>query len=281
MATYHFPNIICFIVIFFSLAIEANKQFTTMRCESSVTGIYNHRTVLVCKYESQPGQTCQSNWSYSHQTENLCTEEKANAQKQGRCSTDSNTTSLLIEETEISDEGKYHILLDCGAGGYSKAEINLLVKAPYTVPQVTKSDRGGEKGLSCTTLGYPLAKLQWQTENGINLTANYSSLQREDKLYNLTIHLSVVGELCSINHSCSVCIENACKSAKLDCSKTEKNIQSTKQKVTTLGVYLSLGFIMIIFTLLTIMLLFDWRHQIPRARARSKSTTTNLIENTK
>ncbi|XP_038633142.1 uncharacterized protein LOC119953205 isoform X2 [Scyliorhinus canicula] len=269
MATYHFPKILGLIVIFFSLAIEANKPFTTMQCESSVTGIHNHRTVLVCEYESQPGQKCHSNWSYqavhSNQIENLCTEKKANAWKQRRCSTDLNTTLLIIEETEISDEGKYHILLDCGRGGYKKAKINLLVEAPYTVPQVTKSDRGDEKGLSCTTLGYPLAKLQWQIENGINLTANYSSLRREDKLYNLTTHLSVVGELCSINYICSVCIENACKSAKLDCSKTEKNVQLSKQKRRTPGVYLSLGFIMIIFTLLAITLLFDWSHQIPRA----------------
>ncbi|XP_078427025.1 uncharacterized protein LOC144699731 isoform X1 [Cetorhinus maximus] len=251
MATYHFPKILCFILIFFCQTIIADDSFTTVRCKNSVTGIHNHRTVLACECKSNTSiEKCNSTWfdisGSSNVVEIPCTsDQKTNAQNRKRCLTSLKNASLIIEKTEILDIGKYQFFLDCGLTGYAKADVELLVKAPYTVPQLTKRDQGGEKGLSCTTLGYPLAKLHWQTENGNSVTANSSIIQTEDKLYNITTYISIFGEQCSTNHSCSVCIENACISARLECSTTEKVYRLPEQKIRAFfGVTSSLGFIM-------------------------------------
>ncbi|XP_041072539.1 neural cell adhesion molecule L1.1-like isoform X2 [Carcharodon carcharias] len=250
MATYHFPKILCFILIFFCQTIIAKDSFTNVHCNNSVTGIHNRRTVLACEYESYRKEKCNSTWFdisvRSNVVEIPCTsDQKTNAQNRKRCLTGFKHASLIIEKTEILDIGKYQIFLDCGPEGYAVADVELLVKAPYTVPQLTKRDQGSEKGLSCTTLGYPLAKLHWQTENGNSVTANSSIIQTEDKLYNITTYISVTGEQCSTNHSCSVCIENACISASLECSTTEKVYGPPEQKIrASFGVTSSLGFIM-------------------------------------
>ncbi|XP_078081614.1 programmed cell death 1 ligand 2-like isoform X2 [Mustelus asterias] len=271
MATYHFPRILCFIVISFFVTIIAGDAFINVWCKNPVTGIHNKRTVLACEYKSMKKKECNCSWT--HMTMNPtgipCTSnKKANAPERRRCLTDSGNVTLIIEKTEILDEGKYQLLVDCESSGYKTADTELLVKARYTVPQVTKSDRGGEKGLSCTTVGYPLAELHWQIENGTKLTANSSIIQMEDKLYNITTYISVIDEGYCINYSCSVCIENACTSARLDNPKTEGNYQQQEPKIRkSTGVYFSLGFVIVIFALLAMMVPLYWRNQISQENA--------------
>ncbi|XP_067860329.1 CD276 antigen-like isoform X2 [Heptranchias perlo] len=277
MATSYFPKILCFIVFFF-FNIAAEK-FTSIQCESPVTGIHDQRTVLSCEYKSRNKKECNITWRYMpvHSTDwnNIsCTSDnKRNAQKQRICHLGFEYASLIIEKTEISDEGKYQIFLDCQSSGYDLADVELLIKAPYTVPQITEKDQGGEKVLVCAALGYPLAHLRWQNENGTDLTANSTITHTEDNLYNITGYIPVVGEWCSVKYNCSVCIEITCKYARLSCSKNSEIYQQPKQRITAVvRVILPLGFIV----LLALLALLYWKSRIPQAyvRARYKSTTT-------
>ncbi|XP_078427026.1 uncharacterized protein LOC144699731 isoform X2 [Cetorhinus maximus] len=134
MATYHFPKILCFILIFFCQTIIADDSFTTVRCKNSVTGIHNHRTVLACECKSNTSiEKCNSTWfdisGSSNVVEIPCTsDQKTNAQNRKRCLTSLKNASLIIEKTEILDIGKYQFFLDCGLTGYAKADVELLVK---------------------------------------------------------------------------------------------------------------------------------------------------------
>ncbi|XP_067914800.1 uncharacterized protein [Heterodontus francisci] len=286
MATY-FPKILCFIVLFFCLTVLANNTFTNVECNSPDTGIQNNRTVLFCEYKTQSAKVCNSTWFYAPlNTTNWmqvpCTsDKKRNAQKRKRCLTDLKTASLIIEKTKILDAGKYQIFLNCGSDGYDTMYVDLLVKAPYTVPQVTKRVQGIERGLSCTTLGYPLAKLYWQIENGTNLTANSIITQTEDLLYNITTYTSVIGEWCSVNYKCFVCIENECIYERLECPKSETIHQSLKRNTRTVdGVYLSLGLVTILALLVLFFTRFNMNADKALRRTWSTSTTANVKDDT-
>ncbi|XP_043570546.1 uncharacterized protein LOC122562094 isoform X1 [Chiloscyllium plagiosum] len=213
MATYCFPKLLYIIVIVFCPSTITNNSFITLDCNSPLTGIHNHRIVLVCEYKSHWEKNCNISWNFnvnSHSTEILCTSDnETTGQKQKRCVTDYKKVSLIIEKSEIVDEGNYQIFINCGPGGYKYKNIQLFIHAPYTVLQVSKRIEGGEKGLSCTTLGYPLAKPHWENENGTNLAANLSVTRTKDKLFNITTYIPVSGELCTINYSCSLCYENS------------------------------------------------------------------------
>ncbi|XP_072414542.1 uncharacterized protein [Chiloscyllium punctatum] len=272
MATYCFPKILYIIVIVFCPSSITNNSFITLDCNSPLTGIHNHRIVLVCEYKSHWEKNCNISWNFnvnSHSTEIPCTSDnETTGQKQKRCVTDYKKVSLIIEKSEIVDEGNYQIFINCGPGGYKYKNVQLLIHAPYTVLQVSKRIEGGEKGLSCTTLGYPLEKPHWKNENGTNLAANLSVTQTKDKLFNITTYIPVIGELCTINYSCSLCYKNSCISTRLECPSNETFSQSKEEKIRTIfGIHLSLGLIIVLLILLALLVAFSsskffkWRRQ--------------------
>ncbi|XP_048466604.1 uncharacterized protein LOC109921572 isoform X2 [Rhincodon typus] len=262
MATYYFPKVLCSIVIIFCPTTIANDRFITLNCSNQFTGIHHHRTVLFCEYKSQWEKNCNISWIWkdrnSQWTETPCTSDnEKTAQKQKRCLTDYKKVSLIIEKTESLDAGNYQIFIDCGPGGHVQKSVQLSIKAPYAVLQVSKRIEGGDKGLSCSTLGHAPAELHWKNETGTILPANSNITETEDKLFNTTIFISVFGELCSINYSCSLCYEHSCISARLECPNSTIASQSREEKIrTAFGIHLSLGLIVILFILLAFMGLF-------------------------
>ncbi|XP_048411171.1 uncharacterized protein LOC125463660 isoform X2 [Stegostoma tigrinum] len=281
MTTYYFPKVLCSIVIIFCPTTTGNDRFITLNCNNQFTGIHNHRTVLFCEYESQWKKNCNISWNWedrnSQQTATPCTSN--NEKQQKRCLTEDKKVSFIIEKTDILDAGNYQIFIDCGPGGYVQKFIQLSVKAPYTALQISKRIEGGDKGLSCSTLGHAPAELHWKNATGTILPANLNIRETEDKLFNTTTFISVFGELCSVNYSCSLCSENSCVSARLECPNSTIASQSREEKIrTAFGIHLSLGLIVILFILLAFLVAFYCRKQTPQAfmQERKKSARINL-----
>ncbi|XP_005998594.1 ICOS ligand [Latimeria chalumnae] len=116
------------------------------------------------------------------------------------------TVSLLIPEATPSDEGTYEWFLNSESSGYSNERTTLKVQAPYSPPQVSMSQQGAAKNLTCqTSRGYPLGQIYWFNSDR-NLTqyavSRYS--QSSEGLYDIISVLLLNGTSNFSEYKCTV-----------------------------------------------------------------------------
>ncbi|XP_069786420.1 uncharacterized protein [Narcine bancroftii] len=239
---------LCSIFLFyFIMCIRAYsaKVFLKLNCDESVTGIFNEDTILPCQTDATHLITLDVVKLHEEENDTLIFTLKENdTGAWGRAKLrrqDSQDLALIIEKTQPFDEGEYEFQMQTDRG-HAKASISLVFKAPYTVPQIKRKDRGSKKGLLCTTFGYPKAQLYWKIENQTNLNNNVTIVQREDKLYNISSYIPLVEDWCSKSYVCSVCMGNNCISQRPACSMSEAlSDQPIKKDRSNLNVFLCLG----------------------------------------
>ncbi|XP_062930406.1 butyrophilin subfamily 1 member A1-like isoform X1 [Mobula hypostoma] len=263
-----------FFYLIMYLSMHYAEPFVKLNCVESVTGIFNEDTVLPCSMEGA-GMKILTLTKLNEDGSNGKIVFKSNSSAsdsgvQGRIKLrhqDPPDVSLIIQKIQASDNGKYQYLVETDHG-YDYKIINLIFRAPYTGPHISKKEENGRTFLVCTTVGYPLAQLYWKTDKETNL--NYSvDITRLGVLYNITSCIPVVYDWCSVNYICSVCIENGCISKELDCLKVEAiSEQPLDDNRTRVGVLLCLGFLMLLCTAA-----FYCRKQFSKAYTRKQSAS--------
>ncbi|XP_051889024.1 butyrophilin subfamily 1 member A1-like isoform X2 [Pristis pectinata] len=262
------------------------ETFVKLNCEKSVTGVFNEDTILPCRMDTTELMTLRVTKLHEIGGDEVVftfNSSENGSEVRGQIKLrrqDSKDVSLIIQKTQASNNGTYQFYVETDHG-YDTKSISLMFKAPYTVPQISKKDQGGEKGLVCTTVGYPQPQLYWKTENETNLTHYDTIGQTNDELYNITSYIPVAEDWCLINYSCFVCMENNCTSKELECTKAEPISGQPQEKDRAgcrdrVGVFLILGFLM----LLIFTAFFYGKKEFYRAyiRRQSESATEDLVD---
>ncbi|XP_072882078.1 opioid-binding protein/cell adhesion molecule-like isoform X2 [Hemitrygon akajei] len=206
--------------IYFYLVLCANvyseRKFVTLKCEETVTGIFNEDTILPCnlttakpskpklliielrKYDGNNTLVFKFNGSHNPRK----------AQDRIKLlSPDPQNVSLVLQKTELSDSGKYIYFLDTDLG-YQEADIVLVVKAPYSLPKLALVNlTETTKVVTCETTGYPSAQIHW-TVDGKNLTLS-SETKKEETAQGLISIISTLPIITSetdqeYNYTCAV-----------------------------------------------------------------------------
>ncbi|XP_043570549.1 CD276 antigen isoform X2 [Chiloscyllium plagiosum] len=193
-------------------------DFVILNCQSSVTGIFNEDTKLPCTLNSD------SSINSAHielwKKENDGKEKivfnftKNVSEVQGRIKLlhpGSQDISLVIQNTQVSDNGTYQYFLET-AIGHRLHEIKLNVKAPYSLPKmallqnITRRIRSAD--LICETTGYPLAQIHWFVYEKRNLTARAKthSVLTPEGLFSVTstLHIEAMENALEGNYTCAV-----------------------------------------------------------------------------
>ncbi|XP_059804673.1 butyrophilin subfamily 1 member A1-like [Hypanus sabinus] len=264
---------------FFYLIVYLNmhyvEPFVKLDCVESVIGIFNEDTNLPCSMEAAGMKTLTlTKLHESGSNDKIVYKFNSNENDtgvQGRIKLhhqDSQNVSLIIQKIQASDNGTYQFTVETDHGHASKS-IDLIVRAPYTGPHISKKEENGKTFLVCTTVGYPLAQLYWKTTNE-TISPNSVDIARSGELYNITSCITAVDDWCSINYTCSVCIGNDCKSKELDCFKFEEISQQPLDDVRTrVGVILSFVFFILLCTAA-----FYCRKKFSKAHFWKQSTAT-------
>ncbi|XP_048466612.1 programmed cell death 1 ligand 2-like isoform X2 [Rhincodon typus] len=172
MASYHTISLLP--VIFYILPSFADC-FLDLFCNSSVTGIFNKDTKLLCALTSQ------EEWNLTDivlvkQGENVkvFNFKKSVNEVQGRIKLlhpASQDISLVIQNTQLSDNGIYQYQLQTTVG-HKNADINLKVKAPYNMTVFPNIVSSRIVSVTCEATGYPLGQMHWFLNTKTNLTSN-------------------------------------------------------------------------------------------------------------
>ncbi|XP_048466601.1 programmed cell death 1 ligand 2-like isoform X2 [Rhincodon typus] len=259
-------------------------SFMTLNCQSSVTGILNEDTKLPCTLNSE--LTLNSirielfKMGKDGKTETVFTSAVSGAR--GRIKLlhpGSPDVSLVIQNTQLSDCGIYRYYLE-SAIGHKFSEIELNVKAPYSLPKMSLlrniTRRIRSMDLICETTGYPLAQIHWFDYNKLNLTANAKvhSVLTSEGLFNVTsiLHIKITENALADNYTCAVydLEENAIVVQKQfpNIPTTNRQSKEKKSKVLT-AVFVIVGALAIGIIILTV-------HQFRRiiySALRSESET--------
>ncbi|OCU01041.1 programmed cell death 1 ligand 2 [Xenopus laevis] len=105
---------------------------------------------------------------------------------------------LEITNLKITDSGKYRCVLQLDGSDYKT--ISLKVKASYKKIHINIYEN--EKFLTCQSLGFPIAEVSWQNNDGnVSLPSNTSHFLTPDGVYNLTSTIRIRPEITQ-NYTC-------------------------------------------------------------------------------
>uniref|UniRef100_UPI00398E8AF1 CD276 antigen homolog isoform X2 n=1 Tax=Pristiophorus japonicus TaxID=55135 RepID=UPI00398E8AF1 len=200
MGSYHTISLLS--VILYTSTPSAQK-FVTLTCNHSVTGILNEDTTLPCTFKSIMGKTFNvielSKYREGGEAKHVFNSKESFREAQDRIKLlhqDSQDISLVIQKTQLSDNGTYQYYLETSAG-YRTQDIALKVKAPYNLPEVTLfpnlTRTMRRTNLTCETTGYPLAQIHWFVYDKKNLTleAETNNVTTPQGLFKITSTLPI------------------------------------------------------------------------------------------
>ncbi|XP_078081617.1 uncharacterized protein LOC144501615 [Mustelus asterias] len=233
------------------------QSFVTLDCEDVVTGILNEDTKLTCSIQSTIVKT------YDHVTLSKMEKNekrtsvfslKAGAKQPHNriiiIRPDSNDVSLLIQKTQLTDEGTYQYDLETVSGHRDK-EITLKVKAPYSLPNVTSllNTTTSTINLNCETTGYPQAQIHWFVNGNLTSESNSYSNKTPAGLMKITSILQTnKGRITSEdNYTCAVWnIDENVYEVQEQLSNfgpTQRRIKRKKSNLITVFVIIGVGFL--------------------------------------
>lgn len=193
------------------LTVAGNNLFS-VNCTAESTGRINEVTELRCVLQSQSKNLIVEKivWIKVGSEGKLLNSTPRFQLKKELNNTDRDV-SLLVKDTQITDEGIYRCAVSSD-GGFGEAHITLKVKADYSKPTVHLApgqtlQEGKEVTLRCSSGGgYPEARIHWFDHNGSNLSAaaQFSFTQALDKSFNLTSELTITQNSSSLPYNCSV-----------------------------------------------------------------------------
>lgn len=193
------------------LTVAGNNLFS-VNCTAESTGRINEVTELRCVLQSQSKNLIVEKivWIKVGSEGKLLNSTPRFQLKKELNNTDRDV-SLLVNDTQITDEGIYRCAVSSD-GGFGEAHITLKVKADYSKPTVHLApgqtlQEGKEVTLRCSSGGgYPEARIHWFDHNGSNLSAaaQFSFTQALDKSFNLTSELTITQNSSSLPYNCSV-----------------------------------------------------------------------------
>ncbi|XP_041076831.1 CD276 antigen-like [Polyodon spathula] len=193
------------------LAVASNNLFS-VNCTAESTGRISEVTELRCILQSQSKNLTIENilWKKVGSHSNLLSSTPRFQLKKEWNNIDRDV-SLLVKDTQITDEGIYKCVVSSD-GGNGDAQITLKVKADYSKPTVHLTpeqtlQEGEEVILRCSSgEGYPEAQIHWFDHNGCDLSgrAQFSFTQAPNKRFTLTSELTITLNSSSLPHRCSV-----------------------------------------------------------------------------
>ncbi|XP_041073035.1 CD276 antigen-like [Carcharodon carcharias] len=207
-------------LLYFSLYIclSFSQSFVTLDCKHSVMGTFADDTKLPCTFKSTKVKTFSSiELSKFEKDGNQIYVFKSQAGVKGPQNRikllhpDSQDVSLVIQKTQLIDQGTYRYFLETSSG-YDYQDITLKVIAPYSLPKVILSPnvtrRMRTTNLICETTGYPLAQIHWFVYERKNLTseAKTFSVETPQGLFKITstLPIRVAESALEGNYTCAV-----------------------------------------------------------------------------
>ncbi|XP_043570550.1 programmed cell death 1 ligand 2-like [Chiloscyllium plagiosum] len=199
MVSYHTIRLL---PVMFCIIPSFADSFLKLSCESSVTGTFNEDTKIQCTATSEKEwKLIEIGLFKMEKKRNVAVfnfKESVN-EVQGRIKLlhpGSQNMSLMIQNTQVSDSGKYQYYLQTTIG-HRISQFELKVKAPYhmtMVPKMFSSTRRGS--IICEATGYPQAEMHWFFNGTMNLTsqANTNSEETPQGLYKITSTLQLKAE---------------------------------------------------------------------------------------
>ncbi|XP_072098405.1 uncharacterized protein [Mobula birostris] len=210
--------------IYFYFLLFANlysaQEFMTLKCEETVTGIFEEDTILPCNLTITKPSKITIELSKDDGNSRLVFKFDRNhnaREAQNRIKllrSDLQNVSLVLQKTKLSDSGKYTYYMETDVG-YKQVNIVLVVKAPYSLPKLALVNlTETTKVVSCETTGYPSAQIHW-TVNGKNLTSRSKNKESETAqgLISITSTLPIINSETDQEHiyTCAVWNEAECK----------------------------------------------------------------------
>ncbi|XP_059804672.1 programmed cell death 1 ligand 1-like isoform X2 [Hypanus sabinus] len=208
------------LLIYFYLVLCANvysvKEFVTLKCEETVTGILNEDTILPCNLTTaKPSKSITIELRKDEGNDRLVfrfngRHDAMNAPNRIKLlSPDLRNVSLVLQKTQLSDNGKYLYYLETDVG-YKQVNIVLVVKAPYSLPKLALVNlTATTMVVTCETTGYPSAQIHW-TVDGKNLTLNSKTKRKETAqgLISITSTLPIITSETDQEHNCTCAVWN-------------------------------------------------------------------------
>ncbi|XP_078081616.1 programmed cell death 1 ligand 1-like [Mustelus asterias] len=194
------------------------QSFVSLDCENVATGILNEDTKLTCSIQSTIVKTYDyielSKIEKNEKRTSVFSLKAGAKQPHNRIiiiHPDSKNVSLLIQKTQLQDEGNYQYYLET-VSGHDYQVITLKVKAPYSLPKVRLASnvtrRMKATDLICETTGYPLSEIHWFVYEKTNLTsrAETNHVKTSQGLFKLTstLPITVAESALEGNYTCAV-----------------------------------------------------------------------------
>ncbi|XP_067914190.1 programmed cell death 1 ligand 2-like isoform X2 [Heterodontus francisci] len=211
MGSYHTISLLY--VIFYASTLNAQK-LVNFDCEDLVTGIFNEDTKLQCTFNASNVNTFElielSKCEKDGETLIFNATER-DQEAQGRIKLlhpHSQDISLVIQKTQLSDGGEYQYYLET-TSGHSNQYITLKVKAPYSLPKVTKYTKSTPMRitrLTCETTGYPQAQFHWFVNGNLTSESHNSTVETPQGLLKITSTLQIKEGASTLegNYTCAV-----------------------------------------------------------------------------
>uniref|UniRef100_UPI00398F3371 programmed cell death 1 ligand 2-like n=1 Tax=Pristiophorus japonicus TaxID=55135 RepID=UPI00398F3371 len=269
-------------VILYTSAVSA-QNFVTLKCNHSVTGIFNEDTELLCTFESTTVKTISlvelSKYGEGNRTKSVFNSKENVTGAQGRiklrCQS-SQDISLVIEKTQLSDSGTYQYYLETNAG-HVHQNITLKVKAPYSLPEETVflnlTRTMDTTNLTCETIAYRPTQIHWFVDDERNLTlkAKTNNVKTTQGLFKITSTLPIkVAEIAlKSNYTCAVWNEEEEK------YKVQKHFQildlpnhdqQSKRNMVLIAVFVIIGALFFVLAILVVLRFRRIRHSDRRSR---------------
>ncbi|XP_072882076.1 hemicentin-1-like [Hemitrygon akajei] len=275
--------------IYIYLVLCANvysvKEFVTLKCEETVTGIFNEDTILPCNLTTaKPSKPTKIELRKDEGNYRLVFQFNGNHNAMNApnriklLSPDVRNVSLVLQKTQLSDSGKYLYYLETDVG-YKQVNIVLVVKAPYSLPKLALVNLTEmTKVVTCETTGYPSAQIHW-TVNGKNLTLSSETKKEETAqgLISITSALPIITSKTDQEHiyTCAVWNEaerkyearNSISISNVNPSINQQTEEKKRKALTAVGVIVG-GLAAGIFLL---GLLRFWKRRHPVRQSNEKS----------
>ncbi|XP_062886848.1 uncharacterized protein LOC134336508 isoform X1 [Mobula hypostoma] len=278
--------------IYFYFVLFANlysaQEFMTLKCEETVTGIFNEDTILPCNLTTAEPYTI-TNIELQKDDGNSGLVFKFDgshnvSKAQNRIKllrSDLQNVSLVLQKTELSDSGKYIYFLQANIG-YKQVNVVLVVKAPYSLPKLALVNLTEmTKVVSCETTGYPSAQIHW-TVNGKNLTSRSKNKESETAqgLISITSTLPIIKSETDQEHiyTCAVWNEaerkyeakNSISISNVYQPNNKKHTEEKKRKALT-AVGLLIGGLAVGILILGLLKFRRWHHPVRQSNEESEN----------